>query len=135
MCTNKTLKTFFLETSRWYRKNILVYFGLILVIFIFSWMAFVMIEPDTTWASNTDHKLIDSASAIAATLNNIGPGLGIVGPKQNYGHFSWASKLLFTWLMMLGRLEIFVILVTVVSKSLNPDAPGSANVMNRNFAK
>ena len=92
-------------------KNILVYFGLILVIFIFSWMAFVMIEPDTTWASNTDHKLIDSASAIAATLNNIGPGLGIVGPKQNYGHFSWASKLLFTWLMMLGRLEIFVILV------------------------
>ena len=95
------------------RKNVLVYFGLILVIFIFSWLTLVMIEPDTTWGETKDHKLIDSASAIAATLNNIGPGLGTVGPTQNYGHFSWGSKLLFTWLMMLGRLEIFVILVLI----------------------
>ena len=93
------------------RKNILVYFSLILVIFIFSWMAVVTIEPDTTWANELEHKLIDSASAVAATLNNIGPGLGTVGATRNYGHFSWASKLLFTLLMMLGRLEIYVILV------------------------
>lgn len=93
------------------RKNVLVYFSLILVIFIFSWMAIVTIEPDATWAGETQHKLIDSASAVAATLNNIGPGLGTVGATQNYGHFGWASKLLFAWLMMLGRLEIFVILV------------------------
>jgi trk system potassium uptake protein TrkH len=94
------------------RKNILVYFGLILVIFVFSWMLLVTIEPDSTWKSNRiEHKLIDSASGIAATLNNIGPGLGTVGATQNYSHFSWPSKLLFTWLMMLGRLEVFVILV------------------------
>jgi trk system potassium uptake protein TrkH len=93
------------------RKNILVYFGLILVCFVFSWMAIVTFEPDATWGDTVEHKLIDSASAVAATLNNIGPGLGTVGATQNYGHFSWPSKLLFTWLMMVGRLEIFVILV------------------------
>jgi trk system potassium uptake protein TrkH len=74
-------------------------------------MAIVTFEPDATWGDTVEHKLIDSASAVAATLNNIGPGLGTVGATQNYGHFSWPSKLLFTWLMMVGRLEIFVILV------------------------
>ncbi len=105
------------------RKNILVYFGLILVLFVFSWIFVVTTEPDATWAkvgtadvgdvetNNVEHKLIDSASGVAATLNNIGPGLGTVGATQNYGHFSWYNKLLFVWLMMLGRLELFSILV------------------------
>ena len=96
------------------RRNIMVYFGLILVIFVFSWMALVTIEPDSTWSRSgqpASNKLIDCASGVAATLNNIGPGLGIVGATENYAHFTFASKLLFTWLMMLGRLEIFVILV------------------------
>ena len=96
------------------RKNILVYFGLILVIFVFSWMILVTIEPDETWArggTRVDHKLIDCASGIAATLNIIGPGLGTVGAKQNYAHFSRAAKMLFTLLMMIGRLEIFAVVV------------------------
>jgi trk system potassium uptake protein TrkH len=93
------------------RKNILVYFSLILAIFIFSWMFVVTFEPDSTWGDATQNKLLDSASSIAATLNNIGPGLGTVGASRNYGHFSWWSKSLFVWLMMLGRLEIFSILV------------------------
>ena len=38
-------------------------------------------------------------------------GLGTVGATQNYSMFSPLSKLLFTWLMMLGRLELFSILV------------------------
>jgi trk system potassium uptake protein TrkH len=74
-------------------------------------MMLVTIEPTSTWGNAADNKLIDSASAIAATLNNIGPGLGTVGATQNYGHFNALSKLLFIWLMMLGRLEIFTILV------------------------
>ncbi|MBC8353865.1 MAG: TrkH family potassium uptake protein [Planctomycetes bacterium] len=93
------------------RKNILVYFGLILVIFVFSWMFVVAIEPDATWGTTIEHKLIDSASAVASTLNNIGPGLGTVGSTQNYGHFSSTTKFLFVWLMMIGRIEIFAILV------------------------
>jgi len=110
-------------------RNILVYFGLVLIIFVMSWMLVVTFEPDQTWTAgssaddidqklvdNIDHKLIDAASAISATLNNIGPGLGIVGSTKNYAHFSWASKLLFTLLMMLGRLELFVILVLFVPR-------------------
>lgn len=96
------------------RKNILVYFSLILAIFIFSWMFVVTFEPDATWGEMTNNKLLDSASSIAATLNNIGPGLGTVGASKNYGHFSSWSKVLFVWLMMLGRLEIFSILVLFV---------------------
>ncbi|MFT7644080.1 MAG: trk system potassium uptake protein TrkH, partial [Pirellulaceae bacterium] len=92
-------------------KNILVYFGLIAAIFVASWLFLIMVEPDTTWGHNTESKLIDTGSAIAATLNNIGPGLGTVGATQNYGHFSEISKFLFVWLMMLGRLELFSVLV------------------------
>ena len=93
------------------KKNILVYFSLFLVIYIGSWLLLITMEPDATWGATTEHKLIDSASAIAATLNNIGPGLGTIGATQNYAHFSSSAKLLFTWLMMLGRVEIFAILV------------------------
>ncbi|MCA9240776.1 MAG: TrkH family potassium uptake protein, partial [Planctomycetales bacterium] len=96
------------------RKQILLYFGLVTFIFMLSWLLLVGFEPDATW---TDHghslgnKLIDCASAVAATLNNIGPGLGTVGATQNYAVFSPFAKLLFTFLMMLGRLELFAILV------------------------
>jgi len=98
-------------------KNIMTYFGLILVIFVFSWMFLVTVEPDETWISggqSVENKLIDSASSISATLNNIGPGLGTVGATQNYAHFSPLAKLLFIFLMMVGRLEIFAILVLFV---------------------
>ena len=98
------------------RKNILVYFGLILAIFAASWLFTVTFEPDGTWEDDQalEHKLIDAAAAVSATLNNIGPGLGIVGATKNYSGFSWWTKLLFIWLMMIGRLEIFVIVVLFV---------------------
>jgi len=100
------------------RHNILVYFGLILFFFVVSWMALLTIEPDRTWGGEdaVAHKLIDSASAVAATLNNIGPGLGTVGATQNYTHFSPWAKTLFTILMMIGRLEIFPIIVLFIPR-------------------
>ncbi len=96
------------------KNGILVYFGLIALIFSFSFLAILMIEPDTTWGLDSSNKLIDSASAAASTLNNIGPGLGEVGATRNYGNFTSLTKLLFTVLMMLGRLEIFPVLVLFV---------------------
>jgi trk system potassium uptake protein TrkH len=102
------------------RKNILVYFGLILAIFVASWLFTITFEPDSTWTENgegkAEHKLIDAASCVAATLNNIGPGLGVIGATENYANFQWYTKILFIWLMMLGRLEIFVILVLFVPR-------------------
>jgi trk system potassium uptake protein TrkH len=93
------------------RKSVLVYFCLIMAIFVFSWVFLVAFEPGNTWGPTIEHKLIDCASGVAATLNNIGPGLGIVGATQQYTAFSPVSKIFFVWLMMLGRLELFSILV------------------------
>ncbi|QEG24291.1 TrkH family potassium uptake protein [Mariniblastus fucicola] len=93
------------------RRTIMVYFGLIAALFALGFLFVVLVEPDLTWGANADNKLIDSASAVASTLNNIGPGLGLVGPTQNYSSFCAINKVLFIGLMMLGRLEIFPIIV------------------------
>ncbi len=93
------------------RHSIMVYFSLVATLFAFGFLFVIFFEPDTTWGVDSSNKLIDSASAVASTLNNIGPGLGTVGATQNYASFSPLTKSLFIWLMMLGRLEIFPILI------------------------
>ncbi len=53
-----------------------------------------------------DTDLVTTFSAVTATLNNIGPGLEMVGPTQNYAFFSDFSKLVMTFDMLAGRLEL-----------------------------
>lgn len=53
-------------------------------------------------------------SAVLACLNNIGPGLDLVGPTANYSHFSGFSKLVLSFNMLAGRLEIFPMLMLLV---------------------
>ncbi len=55
--------------------------------------------------------LISAISAVAACLGNIGPGFGIVGPASNYSTIPGAGKLVLTICMLMGRLEIYTILV------------------------
>lgn len=50
-------------------------------------------------------------TSVVATLNNIGPGLAKVGPTRNFSMFSAFSKMIFSIDMLIGRLEIFPILV------------------------
>ena len=50
-------------------------------------------------------------SAVLCTFNNIGPGLEAVGPMCNFSAFSDLSKIVLSWAMLAGRLEIFPILV------------------------
>lgn len=52
-------------------------------------------------------------SATFACFNNIGPGLGAVGPAANYAAYSNLSKLVLSLAMLLGRLEIFPLLLTL----------------------
>ena len=52
-----------------------------------------------------------SVTAVAATLNNIGPGLGKVGPMGNFGDFSVLSKFVMMFDMLAGRLEIIPMLL------------------------
>ncbi|WP_435335446.1 TrkH family potassium uptake protein [Haloarchaeobius sp. TZWWS8] len=54
---------------------------------------------------------IEAMTAVAATLGNIGPGLDLVGPMNNYLAFTPQSKLFMVALMWIGRLEIFPVLV------------------------
>ena len=55
--------------------------------------------------------LVTSCTAVAATLNNIGPGLEMVGPIGNFSCFSDLSKIVLIFDMLAGRLEIFPLLV------------------------
>jgi len=97
------------------RNDVVVYFCMMMALFLGSWLLLITIEPDTMWNNHPDHgaaeKLLDCGTAVAATLNNIGPGLGVVGPKENFSGFSQQGKVLLTLLMLLGRLELFAVLV------------------------
>ena len=52
-----------------------------------------------------------SVGAVAATLGNIGPGIGKVGPALNYSEIHVAGKWFLSFLMLVGRLELFTVLV------------------------
>lgn len=54
---------------------------------------------------------LTSFTSVAATLNNTGPGLGVVGPVGNYSGFSPLSKLVLIFDMLAGRLELFPLLL------------------------
>ena len=53
-------------------------------------------------------------TAVAATLNNIGPGLELVGPTQNFALFSPFSKCILMFDMLAGRLELFPMLIILL---------------------
>jgi trk system potassium uptake protein TrkH len=55
-----------------------------------------------------------SFAAVAASIGNIGPGFGAVGPVENFAGIPAAGKWLLVWCMLLGRLEIFTVIILVV---------------------
>ena len=70
----------------------------------------------TIFISIFGYNLDTAMGAVAATLGNIGPGIGDVGPSSNFGFFPDIAKWFLSFLMLLGRLELFTILV-LFSKS------------------
>ena len=78
-----------------------VYFITYMIIFVVSVFCLTFENKD----------LITLFTAVAATLNNIGPGLEMVGPTANFGHFSDFSKLVIIFDMLAGRLELFPLLM------------------------
>jgi trk/ktr system potassium uptake protein len=55
--------------------------------------------------------ILSATTAVAANIGNVGPGLGSVGPTANYFHIPMLGKWLLTFLRLVGRLEVFTILV------------------------
>ena len=81
--------------------SVALYFFIYLVIFVAS-MFIVAFEG---------HDLVTVFTSVTATLNNIGPGLSLVGPTHNYAFFSDLSKWVLIFDMLAGRLELIPILV------------------------
>lgn len=82
-------------------RAINVYF--ITFVLIFSASVFLV--------SLEDKDLITSFTSVAATINNIGPGLELVGPTQNFGSFTVFTKYVLMFDMLAGRLELFPLLI------------------------
>ncbi|MDX9788595.1 MAG: TrkH family potassium uptake protein [Desulfobacterales bacterium] len=57
---------------------------------------------------------VTSFAAVAATIGNIGPGFGMVGPVENYAQIPTLGKWLLVWCMLLGRLEIYTLIIFLV---------------------
>jgi len=55
--------------------------------------------------------LVTAGTAVISALGNIGPGLGTVGPTETYTHLPAAGKLVLAACMLVGRLEVFTVLV------------------------
>lgn len=82
---------------------------LILYIFIFLISIFLISFDGYDFTTNF--------SAVAATFNNIGPGLSLVGPVENFSFFSNFSKLVLIFNMLAGRLEILPMLILFSPKT------------------
>lgn len=82
-------------------SGISTYLMLYITIFLIAILFVAWDSPD----------FLSAFSAVAATFNNIGPGMGIVGPTSNYASFSNINKVMLSLIMLLGRLEIFPILI------------------------
>lgn len=81
--------------------NIMAFLILYVIIFMLSTVALSFWMPD----------LPSTLSAIATCLGNVGPGFGSVGPMENFSGLAVEAKWILSFLMLLGRLEIFTVLV------------------------
>lgn len=88
------------RTQRGVTTYFALYFVCILAIFLF--ISFEPFDIETT------------LTAVISCFNNIGPGLSAVGPMGSYADFSEVSKILLSVAMLLGRLEIFPLLITLI---------------------
>lgn len=85
-------------------SNITSFFMLYMLIFVVASLMMTAFGLD----------IISAFSSVAATLGNVGPGLGLVGPSQTYSFIHPLGKIILSICMLLGRLEIYTVLVLVV---------------------
>ena len=74
-----------------------------------AWIA-VFIQATLLVALQEDLTLVSAATAVATTLNVVGPGLGQVGATESFEAVNAFGRVVLTGCMLLGRLEIFTVL-------------------------
>jgi len=77
--------------------------------FVVSYLTITVIS--TVVMASMGYDLNSSLGAVAASIGNIGPGIGAVGPVENYSHIPDFGKWFLSFLMLLGRLELFTVLI------------------------
>lgn len=77
--------------------------------FFFAYMMIIIVS--ILLVSLDGYDLVTSVTSVFATIGNIGPGLELVGPMGNFSMFSGFAKLVLTFCMLAGRLEIFPVLI------------------------
>jgi len=82
-------------------SNILNFIVLYMMIFIFGVIAMSGLGLD----------FVSAMGSVAATLGNVGPGIGSVGPAESYAHLPVFGKYFLGFLMLMGRLELFTVLL------------------------
>jgi trk system potassium uptake protein TrkH len=80
---------------------------------VFAFVSFYIITViiGVVVMASMGYDLGTSFGAVAATLGNIGPGIGLVGPVENYSHIPVFGKWFLSFLMLIGRLELFTVLI------------------------
>ena len=81
--------------------NVLAFFIIYITIFVLGTIAMALTGVD----------FMTALGATATSLGNIGPGIGTVGPVDNFAHIPMAGKWILTFLMLLGRLELFTVII------------------------
>ncbi len=82
-------------------RSVMGFLGLYVALFVISSLLLSALGVD----------LVTSIGATAATIGNIGPGLGMVGPTDNFANIPYLGKWLLIWCMLLGRLEIYTLII------------------------
>ena len=88
--------------------SVMTYLATYVFIFFGSLM---LISIDQTLFNPTESTFTTNFTAVTACFNNIGPGLEFVGPTKNFANFSPISKLILSFDMLAGRLELFPMLI------------------------
>ena len=81
---------------------------------LFFFIYFAVFFASVLLVSIDGNDIVASATAVIASLSNIGPGLGVVGPEGSYALFSPLSKIVLSFCMIAGRLEFFPLFVLFV---------------------
>ncbi len=82
---------------------------------------FVLLLLSVLLISVDEFSFTTNFTAVAATLNNIGPGLDKVGPTANFAAFSVSSKLVLMFDMLAGRLELFPVMILLLPDTWKRD--------------
>lgn len=89
-------------------KSVSIFFAIYIMIYVVIVFLITAVERSDA---------VTGFSAAAACLNNVGPGFALVGPSKYYGMFTPFTKLLLSVTMLIGRLELYPILLTLAPRT------------------